>query len=112
MDRRERQPLAGCTILSSFAWKRGLNECECCGHTQTLTNLLTSRTPDNAFIAVRLIHWGDDFTDTVEKTYLTCPACWDDDNRLIGFLLSHGYLLLDEYKSKFAHLIPNSTDNQ
>ena len=112
MDQRSRQPLVGSTVLSSFAWRRGKNECQCCGHIQNLTDILNTRTNENAFIAVRVIHWGDDFEDTIESNFFMCPACWDDDTRMVGFLLAKGFQLQDSYKAKFGHLIPISTDNQ
>jgi hypothetical protein len=66
---------------------------------------------DNACIEVRVFHWGDDNTDTIQDNFKLCPGCFKDDAKFIPFVLSKGFTIHPECAKRYSrfthHLMKN-----
>lgn len=90
MNMVDKQILTGGTMLAAFLWRNG-EHCKCCGAEQSVPREKMGKDRDIAFVLVRTIQWGDDWTDTIEESIPLCRTCWSDKNALCAFLRSNGY---------------------
>jgi len=92
------QPLAGCSIFGTQTWGKSGCTCEVCGKVKVWPSASLSAPPD-AFIAVRVVEWGDDSNTarfkTKESTHTVCSSCFESDTQLLPFFVSKGFRLKD-----------------
>lgn len=90
------QPLAGCSIFGTQTWGKSGHVCETCGKVKVWP-VVAASAPNDAFIAVRIVEWGDDSKSarfkTKEFTHTVCSACYESDAKLLPFLVSKGFRL-------------------
>jgi hypothetical protein len=55
----------------------------------------------DAYIEVRVFHWGDDNTDTTQDDFKLCPACFKSDAKFMPFILNKGFTLHPECTAKY-----------